>query len=177
MYSLIIVYQFCLFVDEYISNTNMENMETKVEKIIIELVFYDTYKVAISDSNYNIMNFTEATGEPVMVNLIFTSESKNHPSTWMSGIDSRKFLIETLLGKSNENSQKIDKTTSYCLVPRLVHLEGRKCGGITSQILVQCLQKIGKLEILGRENGVLPFAIVDGHQSRFEVDFLSYIDN
>ena len=50
-------------------------------------------------------------------------------------------------------------------------------GGINCSILKEIFERLDKLEIYGkdRRNGLTPFVLLDGHGSRFELEFLTYI--
>ena len=117
-----------------------------------------------------------------MVTLIFVSESKMTPSTWVSGIDVGKVPIITPLGnsykellkKSGDDKILTSNPTCYFIWREVLwHVDWSPHGGITSQTLFWCLQKMHKLELFDREKGVLPFMLRDGHQPRFEVFFFA----
>jgi hypothetical protein len=59
------------------------------------------------------------------------------------------------------------------IVPCLVQYSGH--GGITPTILTNCLRKMDLLQLFPRENGKKPFLLLDGHDSRFDIEFLKYI--
>jgi hypothetical protein len=48
-------------------------------------------------------------------------------------------------------------------------------GSITGALLKDMLMAIDKLNVFDRGTGLNPFLLLDGHGSRFELDFLSYI--
>ena len=48
---------------------------------------------------------------------------------------------------------------------------------MTSTILKDILRTIDELEVFPWVNGLKPFLLVDGHGSRFELEFLEYINN
>ena len=50
-------------------------------------------------------------------------------------------------------------------------------GGITREILTNTLRYLDSKQVLTRENGLLPFLLVDAHGSRFSLEFLRYINN
>ena len=50
-------------------------------------------------------------------------------------------------------------------------------GSITSEILKEALAELDRLGVLPRVNGVKPFLLVNGHSSRFELEFLGYINH
>jgi hypothetical protein len=48
-------------------------------------------------------------------------------------------------------------------------------GSITSKVLACMLEAMDKLQLFDRSDGVDPFLLLDGHGSRFELPFLSYV--
>ena len=50
-------------------------------------------------------------------------------------------------------------------------------GSITGEILKDMLAYLDSLDLFDRSTGLNPFLILDGHGSRFEFDFLKYINN
>jgi len=50
-------------------------------------------------------------------------------------------------------------------------------GSITSDILRDAIHTLDHHDIFDRSNNKMPFLLLDGHQSRFEVPFLEYITN
>jgi hypothetical protein len=50
-------------------------------------------------------------------------------------------------------------------------------GGISTEILVQFLKHMDKLNIFPRQDGLKPFLLLDGHGSRLELPFLKYVND
>ena len=52
-------------------------------------------------------------------------------------------------------------------------------GGMDGFILTSILKHLGNIELYDKErrNGITPFILLDGYQSRFELEFLKYINN
>ena len=52
-------------------------------------------------------------------------------------------------------------------------------GGITATILTSILRHLDGLHLFdkAREDGLKPFLLVDGHSSRFDIEFLRYINS
>ena len=48
-------------------------------------------------------------------------------------------------------------------------------GSITGQLLTDMLSAIDKAKVFDRSVGLNPFLLLDGHNSRFELEFLQYI--
>jgi hypothetical protein len=48
-------------------------------------------------------------------------------------------------------------------------------GGVTPSNLVNCLQRMDELNLFPRVDNKLPFLLLDGNDSRFDVKFLEYI--
>ena len=60
-------------------------------------------------------------------------------------------------------------------VPALV--QWHESANITSEILVDILKTLDKLELIPRNEGVKPFILLDGHRSRLELPFLRYVND
>jgi hypothetical protein len=50
-------------------------------------------------------------------------------------------------------------------------------GGITATILTDILRTLDKIEVFSHENEKRPFLLVDGHSTRFNIEFLEYIND
>jgi hypothetical protein len=50
-------------------------------------------------------------------------------------------------------------------------------GGIAATILTDILQRLDNLEIFSHNNGIRPFVLLDGHSTRFNLEFLEYIND
>ena len=50
-------------------------------------------------------------------------------------------------------------------------------GGITADILVHGITILDELDVFPRGSGITPFLLLDGHQSRLDPKFLTYINN
>ena len=50
-------------------------------------------------------------------------------------------------------------------------------GSITSDILIDILATLDRFKVFDRSNGKLPFLLLDGHGSRFALNFLAYVTN
>jgi hypothetical protein len=131
------------------------------------------------------MGFTAAIGEPVMCCIVMTSDSKKGvPSTWYTGIDITKINSNFVLPEDEEemmvNLRQAGMVSGgpSCLfkninVPCLVQFSPH--GGLTPEILTNCLRKMDLLGLFPRDDGKKPFLLLDGHDSWFNLLFLKYI--
>jgi hypothetical protein len=174
---------FVLFVDETGSSTNMRKDKPGSKKVIAEKGYSGTQAAISSDIRYTTMGFTAATGEPVMCVIIFCSEStKGIPGNWLTGIDITK--IDSTLNLNDDRETLVNNlklianggpTCKFrgvdvpCLVQHSPH------GGITPLILTNCLRQLDELNLFPRTITKQPFVLLDGHDSRFNLDFLKYI--
>ena len=62
-------------------------------------------------------------------------------------------------------------------IPAMIRMSDK--GGITAEILTDILKTLDTLKVYEsyRDNGAVPFLLVDGHMSRFSTPFLEYITN
>lgn len=139
-----------------------------------------------SDHTFTLLPFTSATGEAVACVVIFQSKDEKVKTTWASGID---YFVEdpvydddgeTISFEKNLGKNKFYPGGPTCeyngkTVPCL-HFAS-KSGGITGEILAKILEEFDAMEIISRENGAVPFLLVDGHQSRLNSTFLTYIND
>ena len=131
------------------------------------------------------MCFTAATGDPVMVVIIFASSSDKIDPLWVKGIDIMQAptnniedSIEFL--KEAHGESGICGGAPKCRFRGKVvdtHIDWLPHGGIDSAMLVRIFKKMDDYNIFERTENLNPFVLLDGHHSRFEVDFLQYIIN
>ena len=102
--------------------------------------------------------------------------------TDMNDINDVKDGEEASFFESNYGEGKLFPGAPSCYykgveVPALVTFT--KGGGMDGAILKQIFQRLDTLNIYNedREKGILPFVLLDGHQSRFDIDFLTYIND
>lgn len=138
-----------------------------------------------TDHSFTLLPFTSATGEAVCCVVIFQCANEDElKATWATGID---IFVDPVKEKNNvipfeNNSGKgkyypggpsceFNGITIPCL-----HVSSPS-GGITGTILAKILTKFDAIGIAPRDNGVVPFLLVDGHQSRLDPVFLKYIND
>jgi hypothetical protein len=177
---------YLIFVDETGSSTNLKRDKTFGKKVIAEQGCSGAKGAIASDLRYTTMGFTAGNGELIMCCIIMSSDSnKGIRNSWVTGIDITK--IDSNFELTNDNNQMIESlkgengvagggprcffrnTEVTCFVQYSPH------GGITPTILTNCLRQMDALNLFPREFGKKPFLLLDGHDSRFDLQSLRYI--
>ena len=103
------------------------------------------------------------------------------PLNWVLGIDVT--AADDIL-EAAEDDEIISKASNVCRGGPVCHFRGKRISAfvscspnasITSDILADCLAHIDSFNVFRREHGEVPFLLLDGHHSRFELPFLQYI--
>jgi hypothetical protein len=130
---------------------------------------------ATSEAHFTVPGFTAATGEPVMFAIIFAASELTQEL--QLGVDIRAPLVEgddsirgnygpgkRCPGAPSCNSRGAEVPPFVCCSPK---------GGITSELLRSMLERMDSLDLFprGAEGGPLPFLLLDGHGSRFQLPF------
>ena len=176
-----------LMADETGCNTNMKtDGHVSGKKHIGEVGKGCQKKAVATDNHFTILPFTNALGEAVLCAIIFVSDVKDKTikNEWISGID---ITVDPTTAATNvawiEANSGCGKylpsgpvcTTNGKEVP--CYTAASAHGGITSEILTDILRHVDGLELFPREDGIQPFLLLDGHGSRFELEFLQYINS
>jgi len=141
-----------------------------------------TTGTADNDNHFTTMCFTAGNGKPVMCVVIMTGVQQK--TEHEIGIDILADMVGTIddpdYYDNNIGPGKRFPGGPTCefrgkKVPCMVRWS--KKGGITSEILTDCLRTMDELELFPRIDGLRPFFIVDGHGSRLELPFLNYIND
>ncbi len=173
--------EWLIFVDEVGSNT----AQTKDGQVGGQLFLCGKdarpqQRAAVKDSHFTVLGFTAASGEPLMCSIIFSS--KHMKDEWRLGFNP----FVTWAGEEDDLEQNTggeDKV--FPLGPQCTFM-GKKVpcytccsenGSITGQLLTDMLSAIDKAKVFDRSVGLNPFLFLDGHNSRFELEFLQYIHN
>ena len=140
-------------------------------------------KVQHINKHFTLLGFTALSGEPVLCLIVIPGVREQ--LSVETGIDP---FVETTFGQANDPDYfdrnygpgKLFPGGPSCTfqgkeIPCMVRWTPK--GGITSEILAEALQHIDSYNVFQREDGRMPFLLLDGHQSRFELPFLEYITN
>jgi hypothetical protein len=173
-----------LFVDEVGCNTSqVGDGHVGGQKKIVPRGTVPKESATTNDNHFTLLGFTAATGEPVMCAIIMEGKSIN--SDAVTGIDvfAQKVGNETDpdFVQNNTGPGKLYPLGPTCefkgkQVPCVVaHTES---GSITSELLASFLKHMDDLQVFPRDDpNVKPFLLLDGHGSRLELPFLSYVNN
>ena len=174
--------------DETGCNTNMKaDGHVGGKKYMGEAGTRGCNKRAIAtDMHFTVLPFTNAIGEPVLCSVIFASDNKDGKikSDWITGID---VTVEAM--NIDDGVQFVTHNTG----PGRYMPRGPSCvvngitvpcyvccsphGGITGTLLTDMLRYMDELALFPRTNDLMPLLLLDGHGSRFDLEFLQHINN
>jgi hypothetical protein len=175
-------------VDEVGNNTNRKHdAATTNAKAIVERGTNAKIPSVSTDNRWTALGFTAASGKPVMCVVIFQGESTDLPFLTAVGFDAFADKISTEVQlpsfeefmRANTGAGKLMPGGPTCMfrdkeVP--CYITATPHGGITGEILTDCLRVMDDLDLFPRvAGGPTPVLLIDGHQSRFDLDFLAYI--
>ncbi len=178
---------YILFADESGCQTNQkQDGNVGNRKYIVEQDTRPQVICSTADHRFTILPFTSGSGEAVCCVIIFQHKEEEVPVTWKTGID---ITVENPL-----RNEKGEIDLELNIGQSKYYPEGPKCkyrgrdvecltfasesGGITGAILVKILEYFDTLQLFERyPGGPIPLLIVDGHQSRLDPRFVSYINN
>lgn len=171
---------YTLFVDKVGNNTNIKgNSRVGGEKTVTGNEGESKEIVATKNLHCTTLGFTAATGEPVICAHIF--DAKEMLLYMQLGIDIRVPVEASSTIKENCGLGKQCPGGPTCkfhgkYVPCFVCCSPK--GGITSDLLTQMLQRMDVIDLFPRKpSGPIPFLLLDGHHSQFQLPFLKYIND
>jgi hypothetical protein len=136
---------------------------------------------ATEDCHFTTICFTALTGEPVM-DVVIIAKLTELLLQEAYGLD----LNAEWIGEENDLGRNIGPGRRYPGGPTCT-FQGKEVpcfttnsesGGITSELLAQCLKKMDDLQLFLRSPDLPdPFILLDGHESRLQIPFLQYINN
>jgi hypothetical protein len=180
----------CVVLDEVGSNLSMiKDGHVGGKKYVCEKGDEPKTPSCKKDKHFTCLGLTALTGEPVMCVVIIDSLKENllvHTGIDTScmdiddetRIDDDEFsFITRNIGKGKLYPGGPTCRFKYKEIPCLVQYSSG--GGMTGEILTRIFHVLDSLQVFQKERseGLRPFALLDGHQTRFELPFLSYINN
>lgn len=170
-----------VFVDEVGSNTSTtKDGNVGGEKYLCAANSRPQACAATKDSHFTVLGFTTATGHPLMCAIIFAAKELEY--SWALGFDANAKWSgdhKDLRLNAGELGKPFPMGPSCTLngveVPTFCCCSEN--GSITADLLTDMLKTIDGLGVFDRSDGVPPFLLLDGHGSRFDLTFLTYINN
>lgn len=167
-----------VFVDEVGNNTSqMRDGNVGGQKLLCTKGGRPQQRAATNDAHFTVLGFTAATGEPIMCAIIFAAKSMK--DEWRLGFDP----FAEWIGEENDVEINIGEGKQMPMGPEC-NFKGKtipcfcccsESGSITGKLLKEMLEAIDNLSVFDRSTGLNPFLLLDGHGSRFELEFLKYI--
>jgi len=171
-----------LYVDEVGNNTCQKEDGSKGgQKFLVGRGTEPRNACSTSDAHWTTLGFTAGNGEPVLCAIIFASETLSAEERL--GIDIFADCPEdsTMYNKENYGPGKYFPGGPRCTFRNIdlpCYVTCSPKGSITSTILADILKFIDDRKVFPRhDNNPTPFLLLDGHGSRLEIPFLSYINN
>ena len=169
-----------LFVDKVGANTSQrEDGNIGGEKLLVAKDKWAFCQSAMNDCHFTMLGFTSTSGEPVCCVVIVAAQKMEAlvPMGYQPWAEIQGNGEQDIVANSNGDDKlyPMDPMCTYLGydVPCLITCT--ESGLITSTILHDCLHHINKH--VQWPEGQCPALLLDGHQSRFEQDFLTYINN
>jgi hypothetical protein len=164
-----------LFIDEVGSNTS-QTKDGRVggQTYLCSVEGRPQERASTKDAHFTVLGFTTSSGEPVMCVIIFAAKSLR--DEWRTGFDP----LAKWIGDPEDIEANIGDGKQYPMGPTCV-FKGKEIpcfcccsesGTIMGHLLTEMLQCIDNHKVYDRSTGLDPFLILDGHGSRFELDFL-----
>ena len=181
-----------IVLDEVGCNLSQENDNANGGQLFVCGTNEQPYQTVATKSNhFTCLGLTRLDGEPLMCVIIIQGKRRDvlvemgidwnllHQIADIDNLDDDE-LIDFLATHHGQN--KLFPGGPVCNfkgkeVPSYVTFsEG---GGINSDILTEIFRRLDEIGIYDddRENGLIPFVLLDGHHSRFGLQFLEYIND
>ena len=169
-----------MFVGEVGSNTStLKDDNVGGEKFLCAVNSRPQACAATEDSHFTVLGFTTATGHPLMCSIIFAAKELEY--SWPLGFDANAKWSgdhDDLRLNAGELGKPFPMGPSCTLngvkVPTFCCCSEN--GSITADLLTDMLKTIDGFGVFDRSDGVPPFLLLDGHGSRFDLTFLTYIN-
>ena len=141
-----------------------------------------------ADSHFTCLGLTRFDGEPLMCVILLSGKRRNLMVETGINTEANVPIIGDLekdgqyeFFRNNFGKGKLFPSGPTCTykgkdVPCFVRFCDK--GGMSGEILTEIFKTLDDLQLFDedRENGLVPFMLLDGHQSRFDLEFLRYIN-
>jgi hypothetical protein len=177
----------CIVMDEVGCNINMtKDGHVNWTQFVVDKNDEAKQKASKKEKYFTCLGLTLLTGNPIMCVVII--DGKNDDLLVRTGVD---MDCKTYYEKNTEEGED-DDTFIKNMGKGLQYLCGPTCcydgieipcmvafnpgGGMTAPILTDIFRTLDKLAIFTHKNGIRPFVLLDGHSTRFGLEFLEYIN-
>ena len=181
--------------DEVGSSTDMEgDGAVGKERFICAIGDEPRQLTARRDKHFTVLGLTLASGEPLMCVVLI--QGKRHDVAVEAGILDEKLnsfvgdieidrpfdILMKNFGIDDDGNEKVlpgGPTCKYKGVDVPCFVRFTEGGGMSGKVLKEIFMTLDALKIFeqDRKEGRIPFMLLDGHQSRFDIDFLKYIND
>lgn len=176
--------QYVFFFDEVGNNTNTKN-DGRIgnTKFIVCKNSRGLRRGSRYDCRWTLLCLTAATGEPIMM-VVIIQKVGDLDALEVTGIDITKEKVGQTLKENMGAGKRYPGLKT--IVFRNKKIEGMvfrsESGGITPEILTLIFKRLDDLDVFPRitlANGkrLIPTAQIDSHPSRFNLDFVKYIND
>ena len=183
--SAILTYpEYCFAFDETGNNTSMEKDGNIGNTKVMGPTYAKTRACSsLKDKHFTVLGVTAFTGEPVLCVVIIEGETRNllvETGVVLDAQEESDDVVDMdLLSTIQMNNEKFPggPTCEYKGKKLPCMVRWTKSGGMTSKILTEILETMDDIGLFceARKNGIKPYLLLDGHQTRFELDFVEYI--
>ena len=177
----------CLVADEVGCNTCMKgDGHVGGKKLVCErgCVPYET--IGKKDKHFTVLGFTNLLGDPILCVIIITGKEEDL-SVRLGIVDDDDVVAvgsiddENFVSNNTREGMKFPGGPRCCYKGKSIpsYVTFAESGGMSGKILTEVLMHLDALSIYDddRQNGYTPMLLVDGHDSRFDVEFLKYIND
>jgi hypothetical protein len=179
----------CVVLDEVGCNLNMtKDGHTGGTKFVVGKDIEAKTKATKREKHFTCLGLTALSGEPIMCVVII--DQKREDILLRTGVDvSEHVIFDDSIKESDDKYQyllnNLGPGKQYpggpsCIfngkeIPCMVELSPG--GGMTGKILTNIFKTLDELQVFERTNGKRPFILLDGHATRFDCEFLNYVND
>jgi hypothetical protein len=177
----------CIVMDEVGCNINMtKDGHVNGTKFVVDKNDEAKQKASKKGRHFTCLGLTSLSGDPVMCVVII--DGKTDDLLVRTGVDMDCGKYYEKEGEEDDDDifvKNMGKGLQYPCGPTCSY-RGKTIpcmvafnpgGGITATILTDILRSLDKLEIFPRKDGLRLFLLLDGHSTRFDLEFLEYINH
>ena len=173
--------EMCVVMDEVGGNTSQKgDGHIGGELLVCAKGMIPKKKVNTKDKHFTVLGLTALNGDAIMCVVIFAGiREQAVVDTGMDVFAQQEGEVsddDFFINNSGKNKRFPGGPTCVFQgkeVPCLTRWSPK--GSITAQILIDILHTLDHLGVFDRSGGRIPFLLLDGHGSRFAMEFLNYI--